>query len=101
STAKRIESSQCSATQKAAMKKASDLAIDILTDGAKAGVVDGMIEVTQAAGEKVNVVFALKTVDGTKARDMVELIPLIRPNCKVQLDAETVGDVQIHVVTPE
>ncbi len=101
SAAKRIESSQHSAEQKAAMKKTSDLAIDILTDGANEGVVDGMIEVTQAVGEKVNVVFGVKTVDGTRARGMVELIPLIRPNCKVQLDAETVGDVQIHVVTPE
>ncbi len=101
STAKRIETSQRSAEQKVAMKKASDLAIDILTDGAKAGVVDAMIEVTQAAGEKVNVVFGVKTVSGTSARDIVEVIPLISPNCKVQLDVEAVGDVKIHVVTPE
>jgi hypothetical protein len=101
SRAKRISTSQHSAEKETAMKKASDLAIDMLTDGAKAGVIDGMIEVTQAAGEKVNVVFGVKTVNGIRARDIVELIPLISSNWKVQLDAEAIGDVKIHVVTPE
>lgn len=84
--------------QKAALKKAANLWFDMLDAGISAGVVDGMIEVSQAAGQKNNLVFGIKAPDGNALKGIVELIPQIRSNLKVQMDAEKVGDVAIHKI---
>lgn len=84
--------------QKAARKQAWKAWFDMLTDGVNEGVVDGLVEVSQAAGEKANLVFALKAKDGTAVKGILEQLPKINDGYKVQFDVEKVGDYAIHMV---
>ena len=96
----RIDDSKTdSAEQKAAMKVAVKLWYDILQDGANEGVIDGAIEVSQAVGEKANLVFGLKAKDGTAVKGILEQIPQMDAAYKVQFDVEKAGDYAIHSIT--
>ena len=85
--------------QKAAQKMAAKLWYDILQDGANEGVIDGLIEVSQAASEKANLVFALKAKDGTAVKGILEQLPQMNADYKVQFDVEKVGDYAVHTIT--
>lgn len=88
--------------QKAARKAAWNVWFDMLADGANEGVLDGLIEVSQATGEKANLLFALKAKDGTALKGILEQLPKINDGYKVQFDVEKVGDYSIHTVaTPD
>ena len=87
------------AEQKAAQKTASNLWYDILLDGANEGVIDGFIEVSQAAGEKANLVFGLKAKDGMAVKGILEQLPQMNAAYKVQFDVEKAGDHAIHAIT--
>ena len=96
----RIDDSKThSAEQKAAMKISANLWYDILSDGANEGVIDGVIEVSQAAGEKANLVFGLKAKDGTAVKGILEQLPQMDAAYKVQFDVEKAGDYAIHAIT--
>lgn len=95
-----IEGSKtATAEQKAAMKTAAKLWYDILQDGANEGVLDGLVEVSQAAGEKANLVFGIKAKDGTAVKGILEQIPQMDAAYKVQFDVDKAGDYAIHAVT--
>lgn len=88
--------------QKAARKQAWSVWFDMLTDGVNEGVVDGLIEVSQATGEKANLLFALKAKDGAALKGILEQLPKINDGYKVQFDVEKVGEYSIHTVaTPD
>ncbi len=84
---------------KEATKAASNLWFDMLQTGVNAGAVEGMIEVSQAPGEKLNLVFGIKSPSGNDLKPILELIPKMKSDAKVQLDLEKVGDVSIHSIT--
>ena len=84
--------------QKTAMKLASNLFFDMVEAEVKVGVIDAMIEVSQANGEKANLVFGIKAKDGQALKGILELIPKMNPDYKVQVDAEKVGDYSVHSI---
>ncbi len=84
--------------QKTARKQAWKVWFDMLEDGVNEGVVDGLVEVSQPAGEKANLLFALKAKDGTAVKGILEQLPKINGGYKVQFDVEKVGDYAIHTV---
>lgn len=81
-----------------AMRKVAKIWFDMLEVGAKAGVVDGMIEVSQTAGEKANLIFGIKAPDGHALKGILELLPTIMEGHSLRVAVETVGDVEIHVL---
>ena len=83
---------------KEATKTAANLWFDMLHAGANAGSLDAMIEVSQPAGEKVNLVFGIKAPNGNDLKPILELIPKMKPDTKVQLDVDKVGEVSIHSI---
>ena len=87
-----------SAEQKEAMKLASKLWFDMVDAEVKAGVIDALIEMSQANGEKSNLVFGIKAKDGQALKGILELIPKMNADYKVQLDVEKVGDYAIHSI---
>ena len=87
-----------SAEQKEAMKLASKLWFDMVDAEVKAGVIDGLIEMSQANGEKSNLVFGIKAKDGRALQGILELIPKMYADYKVQLDVEKVGETAIHSI---
>ena len=95
----RVEASKgYTSEQKVARKQAWKVWYDILTDGVNQGVVDGLVEVSQATGEKANLLFALKAKDGTAVKGILEQLPKINDGYKVQFDVEKVGDYAIHTL---
>lgn len=96
----RIEASKgYTSEQKVARKQLRKVWFDILEDGANEGVLDGLIEVSQATGEKANLLFALKAKDGATLKGLLEQLPKINDGYKVQFDVEKAGDYAIHNVT--
>jgi hypothetical protein len=93
------ESKTATAEQKTAMKAAAKVWYDILQDGANEGVLDGLIEVSQAAGEKANLIFGIKAKDGTAVKGILEQLPQMDAAYKVQFDVDKAGDYAIHAVT--
>ncbi|TXT35231.1 MAG: hypothetical protein FD138_1450 [Planctomycetota bacterium] len=93
------DSKTATAEQKVAMKAAAKVWYDMLQDGANEGVIDGLIEVSQAKDEKANLVFGLKAKDGTAVKGILEQLPQMDAAYKVQLDVEKVGDYAIHTIT--
>lgn len=87
-----------SADQKEALKLASNLFFDMVDAEVKAGVIDALIEMSQANGEKSNLVFGIKAKDGQALQGILELIPKMNADYKVQLDVEKVGDYAIHSI---
>lgn len=87
-----------SAEQKEAMKLASKLFFDMVDAEVKVGVIDALIEMSQANGEKSNLVFGIKAKDGQALKAILELIPKMNADYKLQLDVETAGDYAIHSI---
>ena len=87
-----------SADQKEAMKLASKLFFDMVDAEVKAGVIDALVEMSQANGEKSNLIFGIKAKDGQALKGILELIPKMNSDYKVQLDIEKVGEYAIHSI---
>ncbi|MFM9964637.1 MAG: hypothetical protein ACKV2Q_25820 [Planctomycetaceae bacterium] len=86
------------AEQKTPLKLAAKRLFDLIEDQVKVGVIDGLIEVSQANGEKANLLFAIQAKDGQAFQGVVELLPQINPEFKVTLETEKVGDYAIHSI---
>jgi hypothetical protein len=82
--------------QKTAFKAAANLWYDMLEANVNAGVLDGMIEISQAKEEKANLLCGIKVLDGQPLVPILELIPAISTGLKVQLNVEKVGDYSLH-----
>lgn len=100
---KRIETSiNKTAEQKAATKAAAKQWYDMLEAGANAGLIDAMVEVSQTADQKPNLLFAIKAPDGHALKGILELIPQMNADIKVQLDVEKIGEYSVHrIQVPE
>lgn len=100
SASKSIDSAKDKSDEwKEATKAAANLWFDMLQSGVNAGAVEGMIEVSQAANEKINLVFGIKSPNGNDLKPILELIPKMKSDAKLQLDIEKVGEVSIHSIT--
>ncbi|MCX7420215.1 MAG: hypothetical protein NT013_11835 [Planctomycetia bacterium] len=100
SASKRIDTEKDKTDEwKDSTKAASNLWFDIMQTGVNAGVVEGMIEVSQAPGEKINLVFGIKAPNGNDLKPILELLPKMKSDVKVQFDIEKAGEVSIHSIT--
>lgn len=94
----RIKASTRPDEQKTALTEVSKRWFEMVEDQTKVGVIDGMIEVSQAKDEKANLLAAFQAKDGQAFKGIVELLPQVNPDYKVTLDADKVGDYSIHSV---
>lgn len=94
----KIDASPRTAEQKTAFKQAAKIWFQMVEDQTNAGVVEALVEVSQANGEKANLVFGMAAKDGQALKGIVELLPQINPGYKLTLDAEKVGDYAIHAI---
>ena len=85
--------------QKKARKQISDLLFDLLDGAVETGVWDGFVEITPHDSGMHTGVFATRTADGTKAAQIVELLPKSRDGYGAEMNVEKAGDVEIHKVT--
>jgi hypothetical protein len=94
----RIDASTKTAEQKTALKQAAKRWFEMVEDQAKVGVIDGLIEVSQANGEKANLLFGVQAKDGQALQGILELLPQINADYKVTLATDKVGDYAIHTI---
>ena len=86
------------ASGKAAAKKAMELFVGMLEEGIDLGVVDGFVDMHAGAGNQSVLIAAIRTVDGTKAVEIIKLLPQIRDDWKVQADVKDDQGVLLHKV---
>lgn len=80
---------------KASFGKAAEQFIDLLHAGVDLGVIDGFAQ-TEKAGDRQTMIGAIRVVDGT---GMIPVLETLKgAEWDVQLNAETVGDLSLHVV---
>lgn len=85
--------------QTATRQQILDLFVGMLREGKQIGKLDGCIEVSPIAGGKHNVLFGIRAADGTKAIEILKLIPKAVSDWQVALDADQQGQAAIHKIT--
>ena len=83
---------------KAGSQKVSELVCDMISDGAKSGVVDAFVEVNATDNGKHSLLGGIKSSDGNVTLDVLKAISDINAKVKVKMDVDTAGDVKIHKV---
>ncbi len=89
------QSKSMQAAHKPAYLKAAAQFIDLLIAGVDLGVVDGFAQ-TEKVGDRQAMIGAIRVVDGNGLIEVLETLKGAEWN--VQLNAETVGDIALHVV---
>jgi hypothetical protein len=85
-----------SATQKAARHKICDLGLEMLHEGRALAALDACIEITPTE-QGTNILLAgIRTADGTKAVEILKLIPDAIGDLALELNIETVGEASLH-----
>lgn len=84
--------------QKTHAKSASDLLFDVMDAGAKSGQLDGFVDVRAHDSGKHTVVGGIVATETEKIPQILELIPQIDPERKVEMNVDSQGDVAIHSV---
>ncbi len=88
------------AEQKAAVKQAASLLIDMLNEGLPLGTVDVFMDLHSAGGGKHTLICGVRATDGRKAVEIVKLLPKVNAGRTIKLDIEKIGeDVSLHSVT--
>ena len=87
------------ADQKAAAKQVGDLIIDMLDAGLAISIVDGIIDLTEADGDKHTLVFGIRAADGKVADQIVSLFPKIWPGFEIKLNVAEVAGASLHTLT--
>jgi len=82
--------------QKNAEKQFVDLALAVVSDTVKDGLLDGFVDLRPVTGGKHVLVAGLRTSRGGRLRDALALLPMTTLKQPVKLDVATVGDVAIH-----
>lgn len=86
-------------TQKAARKEINDYLFAMLDAGLELGAVDGVVEVTPQESGTHAFLFGIRSADGTKATEIVSLLPDAKQGWKTELDVDSEGEVKIHKLT--
>lgn len=84
------------ATQKAARHKICDLGLEMLHEGRVLEALDACIEITPTGTGTNVLICGIRTADGTKAIEILKLIPDALGDLALEQNVETVGDVAIH-----
>lgn len=83
---------------KVAAKQAADLFVDLFEAGLGDDAIDSFIQI-ETAKEGHSLIGGIRIADGSKALEIVKLLPTIQNEWKVKLDLVKHGDVAIHQVT--
>ena len=93
----RIDGDQnLSDVEKAARKKITDLFLSILHDGRSVQAIDGFINVTPTAAKTYVFLGGIRAADGTKAIEILKLIPEAIEGLVLELNVGTAGPASIH-----
>lgn len=82
---------------KVAAKQAADLFVDLFEAGLTEDAIDSFIQI-EAAKTGHSLISGIRVADGSKAPEIVKLLPKIKSDWKVKLDLEKHGDVTLHQV---
>jgi hypothetical protein len=83
-------------TQKAARKEIYDHLFAMLDSGLELGAWDGVVEITPQESGTHHFLFGIRSTDGTKATEIVSLLPDAKQGWKTELDVDSEGEVKIH-----
>ncbi len=83
---------------KVAAKQAADLLVDLFEAGLADDAIDSLIQI-ETAKNGHSLIAGVRVVDGSKALEIVKLLPTIQSEWKVKLDLVRHGEVAIHQVT--
>lgn len=89
---------QLTAEGKVAAKQASDILVDMLEAGLGLSVIDSFAQI-ESAKNGHSLICGIRVVDGSRATEIVKLLPQIRKDWQVKLDAQKHGEVTIHEVS--
>jgi hypothetical protein len=87
------------ADQKENSKKVVGLLYDLITKNAKAGLLDGFIEVRLNQSGKKTTVGGFRTEEGTVLVDLLKLLSVSKKGRNATLDVEKEGEISIHKLT--
>jgi hypothetical protein len=85
--------------QKEARKAIYDHLFAMLDSGLELGAWDGIVEITPQESGTHKFLFGIRSADGTKAKDIVSLLPDAKQGWKTELDVDSEGEVKIHKLT--
>jgi hypothetical protein len=83
-------------TQKEARKEIYDHLFAMLDSGLELGAWDGVVEITPQESGTHQFLFGIRSTDGTKAAEIVSLLPDAKQGWKTELDVDSEGEVKIH-----
>lgn len=90
------------AEEKAAGNKVTEMFFDLLDSGIDMGRFDGFAEGKKNASGKMVLIGGVKVPNGDAAIEMLKLVPQSKIGRKVEMDADSEGEVKIHkVIVPE
>jgi len=84
--------------QKTASSKVAELIIQMLDAGIKASVIDGFIDSNPVADGKYVMLGGIRSTDGAKLREIVELLPKVLIGQTVELDFVKEAGLNIHKI---
>lgn len=84
--------------QKAAGKKLSELIIQMLDDGKESALVDGFIDTNATADGKYTLLGGIRSADGAKLKEAVEVLPELMKGQTVELDVVNEDNLKIHKI---
>ncbi|MEX1097180.1 MAG: hypothetical protein WED34_14115 [Planctomycetales bacterium] len=84
--------------EKKAGKQVVEMIAGMIDAGAQAGRAEFVVEVATRQSGKRALVAGVRSVDGNKVHDIVQLLPAARKTRKVQMDVAKVGETRIHQV---
>lgn len=95
----RISSSEnLTEEQKTTGSKVADLIIQMLDTGKETGLIDAFIDVNPTEDEKHTMLAGIKSTDGAKLREVIELLPKLMKDQTVELDVVKEDGLNIHKI---
>ncbi len=85
--------------QKEAGKKISELIIQMLDAGKETSLIDGFINTSSADGGKYALLGGIRSTDGAKLKEVVELLPSLMKGQTVEVDVVNEENLKIHKIT--
>ncbi|QDV16626.1 hypothetical protein Pan153_12570 [Gimesia panareensis] len=84
--------------QKEAGKKISELIIQMLDAGKETSMIDGFIDANATEGGKYTLLGGIRSADGAKLKEAVELLPQLMKGQTVELDVVNEENLKIHKI---
>lgn len=90
---------QLAADQQENANKAIDILFEMLNAGREAGLLDGYVQIRGPEQGAHSMVAGVKTPDGNRVLEILELLPEISSEFQIELNVEEIGGTAIHSVS--